>query len=403
MLLIDQQLDIIKRGIVELISEGELVSKLKKGKPLRIKAGFDPTAPDLHLGHTVLLQKLKQFQELGHHIIFLIGDFTAMIGDPTGVSETRKVLTPEQVQENANTYEKQVFKILDRTKTEVRFNSEWLGKMSPMDFTSLGAKHTVARMLERDDFKKRFKEGKDISILEFYYPLFQGYDSVKLQADVEIGGTDQKFNLLMGRTLQKRYGQESQVVMTLPLLVGTDGIQKMSKSYGNFIGIMEPAKEIVGKMMSLSDEVMWLYFELLSDKSLEDVKILKKDVESGKAHPKQVKMNLASEIATRFHGEKVAQKAVEEFDQVFKNKGLPDQIEEENLDASSQEILVVDLLSQLQLVSSKSDARRMIQQNAVTINDQKIDQVDKVLKCSGSYLIKVGKKRFKKVKFVTKG
>ncbi len=399
MLPVNQQLEVIKRGISELISEGELVSKLTKGKPLRVKVGFDPTSPDLHLGHTVLLQKLKQFQELGHHIIFLIGDFTATIGDPSGRNETRPPLSEEQIRVNVKTYQNQVFKILDSKKTEIVFNSTWLDKLSSRDMIRLSSRETVARMLERNDFEKRYKSGVSISIHEFLYPLLQGYDSVQIKSDIELGGTDQKFNLLMGRELQRAERQEAQVVLTLPLLVGTDGIQKMSKSYGNSIGILEPAKEIVGKIMSLSDEVMWLYFALLSDKSLEDVRVLKKDVESGKAHPKKVKMNLAAEIATRFHGAEIAQKAVDEFDQVFKNKGIPDQIEEENLDASSQEILVVDLISQLQLVSSKSDAKRMIQQNAVTINDQKIDQVDKLLKCSGSYLIKVGKRRFKKVKF----
>ena len=399
MLSLEQQLEIIKRGVTELISEEELIQKLKKGKPLRVKAGFDPTAPDLHLGHTVLLQKLKQFQELGHHVLFLIGDFTATIGDPSGRNEIRPPLSQEQIGANVKTYQDQVFRILDPKKTEVIFNSSWLDKLSSREIIRLESRQTVARMLERNDFEKRYKSGIPISIHEFLYPLLQGYDSVQIKSDLELGGTDQKFNLLMGRELQKEEGQEPQVVLTMPLLVGTDGIQKMSKSYGNFIGIMEPAKDIVGKIMSLSDEVMWTYFELLSDKSLSEVKALRKDVELGLAHPKQVKMNLASEIAARFYGIEAAKQAADEFDQIFKNKGIPDQIEEENLQRSSSEILLVDLLAQVKLVPSKSEARRMIQQNAVTINDQKVDQVDKSLKCSGDYLIKVGKRRFKKIKF----
>lgn len=395
-------LEILKRGTVEMIREEELVQKLAKGKPLRVKAGFDPTAPDLHLGHTVLLQKMKQFQDLGHQVIFLIGDFTGMIGDPTGVSETRKVLSQEQVEQNAGTYEKQVFKILDRSKTEVRFNSEWLGRMTAREFAALGSKHTVARMLERDDFKKRFKGNQDISILEFYYPLIQGYDSVVLEADIELGGTDQKFNLLMGRTMQSRYGKEPQVVMTIPLLLGTDGVQKMSKSYGNYIGITESAKEMVGKIMSLSDTTMWTYFELLSDKDLGEIAQLKKDVEGNIAHPKEVKKQLAFEIAKRFHGEAKAQDGIQEFAKVFENRGVPTEIEEAVLPGGNGLKSLVDLLLEHGLVESKSDARRLIQQKAVTVNDKKVETPDASIPMEGEYLIRVGKRRFKRLKFLTK-
>ena len=396
----NESLSVIKRGTVELIQEQELIEKLKKGHPLRVKAGFDPTAPDLHLGHTILLQKLKQLQDLGHQVIFLIGDFTGMIGDPSGVSETRKVLTPDEVKANAKTYEEQVFKILDRKKTEIRFNSEWLGKMTAMEFAALGSKQTVARMLERDDFKKRYKEGKDISILEFYYPLIQGFDSVALKSDVEIGGTDQKFNLLMGRTLQRRYEQESQVVMTLPLLVGTDGVQKMSKSYGNVIRVLDTANEIFGKVMSIPDETMWSYYELLSNLSLQEIASLKEDVLQGRVHPKDVKQKLALEIVSRFHGAKEAHEALQEFETVFSKKGIPEDIEEMKMKGSN--IALVDLLLEGQLVSSKSDARRMIQQSAVSIDGSKVDQVDFRFPGAGSYLIKVGKRRFKKAIIVDK-
>ncbi len=397
--LIDQQLAIIRRGTSELISEEDLIKKMERGKPLRIKAGFDPTAPDLHLGHTVLLQKLKQFQELGHQVIFLIGDFTARIGDPTGQSVTRKPLSDDEVKKNSETYEAQVFKVLDRNRTEVRLNSEWLGKMSALEFAELGSKQTVARMMERDDFRSRFREGKDISILEFYYPLMQGYDSVALKADVEVGGTDQKFNLLMGRTLQRRYGQEAQVVLTLSLLVGLDGVQKMSKSYGNAIGITEPPKEMFGKVMSLSDELMWSYYELLSEKSREEIEEFKKGVEKGSLHPKKLKSDLGKEITTRFHDAKSAEAAVEEFENVFSKKALPIEIEEIKLLGGGKQLSLVDLLATLNLVSSKSEARRLIQQNAVLVNDKKVTGVDRHLEPAGSYLLKVGKRRFKRVSF----
>ncbi len=396
---IEEQLKILKRGAVEVIQETEIVEKLKRGRPLRVKAGFDPTAPDLHLGHTVLLQKLKQFQNLGHHVIFLIGDFTGMIGDPTGVSETRKTLTPEQVKENAKTYEQQVFKILDREKTEVRFNSEWLSQMSVLQFAELGSKQTVARMLERDDFKKRFKEEKDISIIEFYYPLIQAYDSVHLKADVELGGTDQKFNLLMGRTLQRRYGQESQIVMTLPLLVGLDGTQKMSKSYGNFIGIQEPPGEIFGKVMSISDALMWSYYELLSDLGMEDIRSLKMEVDSERQHPKDVKMRLAREIVSRFYGASAAESAASQFENIFKNKGLPDNVEIIELRDREDSPLLVDVLLKAELVPSKSEARRLIKQGGVIVDDKKVEAPDYQLVPGGEHILRVGKRRFLKVKF----
>ena len=325
------QLSIIKSGAAELISEEELLRKFKKslktGRPLRIKAGFDPTAPDLHLGHTVLIQKIRQFQELGHHIIFLIGDFTGMIGDPTGKSETRKPLTKEDVARNAETYKAQIFKILDEKKTEVVFNSSWMNNLSVSDLIILASKYTVARMLERDDFKKRYSGNRPIAIHEFLYPLIQGYDSVVLNADVELGGTDQKFNLLVGRELQREFGQEPQVVITMPLLEGLDGTNKMSKSLGNYVGITEPPGEIFGKIMSVSDELMLRYYELLSSISNTEIEALKDGLKKGTAHPKDAKSNLAKEIVARFHGKDAAVKAASEFDKVFKSKGLPEAIE----------------------------------------------------------------------------
>jgi tyrosyl-tRNA synthetase len=394
-----EALKVIKRGTVELISEEELVKKLSKGKSLRIKAGFDPTAPNLHLGHTVLLQKLKQFQEIGHQVIFLIGDFTAMIGDPSGQSHTRPALSEKEIKVNVKTYEEQVFKILDPKKTQVVFNSAWMAKLTATELIQLAAHQTVARMLERDDFEKRYKKGDPISIHEFLYPLIQGYDSVQLHADVEIGGTDQKFNLLVGRELQRASGQEPQVVLTLPLLVGTDGVQKMSKSYGNVIGITEPAREIFGKIMSLSDDVMWAYYELLSDLSQEEIRALRDAVAEGDEHPKEVKKRLALEIAGRFQGEKAAQEAAGEFDTVFGKKGLPSHIEEVRLPGNGGGRALVDLLTELKLVSSKSEARRLIQQNAILVNDRKVTELDMTIEPVGEYLLKVGKRRFKKITF----
>ncbi|MBI1909016.1 MAG: tyrosine--tRNA ligase [Deltaproteobacteria bacterium] len=394
-----EQLELLKRGVIEIISEPELFDKLKKGKPLRIKAGFDPTTPDLHLGHTVLLQKLKQFQDLGHQVIFLIGDYTAMVGDPTGRSETRPRLSNGEIKKNIRTYEEQVFKILDRKRTQTCFNSAWLSKMTTLDFIELVAKQTVARMLERDDFQNRFKKGDPISILEFIYPLLQAYDSVQLRADVELGGTDQKFNLLMGRTIQKLYNQDSQVVLTMPLLVGTDGVQKMSKSYGNSIGITETPQQVFGKLMSISDTLMWSYYELLSNKSLSEIAALKESVAQGSTHPKQAKVTLAKEIVARFHSPILAEKAAEEFERIFSAQGLPSEIEETRLPTSKEHPFLAQILSDLGMVSSRSEARRLIKQDAVSVNDQKVTNEFHTLPPVGEYLLKVGKRRFKKLRF----
>jgi tyrosyl-tRNA synthetase len=322
-----RQLEQIRRGSVEIINEEELIGKLRRGVPLRVKAGFDPTAPDLHLGHTVLIQKLKHFQDLGHQVIFLIGDFTGMIGDPSGKSETRKKLTREEVLRNAETYKRQIFKILDPEQTEIAFNSSWMDKFSASDFIELCSRYTVARMLERDDFEKRFKGNQSIAIHEFLYPLVQGYDSVALKADVELGGTDQKFNLLMGRHLQREHGQASQIVLTVPILEGLDGVQKMSKSLGNYIGIDEAPGDIFGKLMSISDELMWRYYELLSDMTLEKIRSLKEQVGSGAVHPKTAKEDLAEEITRRFHGAEAAVTARQGFNAVFAKQGIPEDIE----------------------------------------------------------------------------
>lgn len=403
---ISGQLSVIKRGIVELISEEELSNKLKEslktGKPLRIKAGFDPTAPDLHLGHTVLIQKLKQLQELGHHVIFLIGDFTGMIGDPTGKSETRKPLTREEVLKNAETYKKQIFKILNPEKTQLVFNSEWFSNMSVIEVVKLGSMQTVARMLEREDFKKRFNNHQDITILEFYYPLFQAYDSVYLKADVELGGTDQLFNLLMGRTLQKKMGQEPQVVITMPLLEGLDGAQKMSKSLGNYIGITEPPQEIFGKIMSVSDELMVRYYELLSSFSNAEFEALKDGLKKGAVHPKEAKVGLAKEIVARFHGNDAAIKASAEFDKIFKSKGIPEDIEEKTLTILTQDIGIIDLLKTTALAPSTSEARRLIQQGGVSIDGQRVSDINHKLSANRDYLLQVGKRKFAKIYVNTK-
>ena len=402
MVSIEEQISLLERGVVDCIAHDELLRKLKKaeatGVPLRIKAGFDPTAPDLHLGHTVLLQKLKHFQDLGHEIYFLIGDFTGMIGDPTGKSETRKALTRDDVARNAESYKEQVFKILDPEKTRVVFNSKWLGKLDSFDMIRLASELTVARMLEREDFKVRFRQGNPISIHEFMYPLIQGYDSVALQADVELGGTDQLFNLLMGRDLQRSRGQEPQVVMTLPLLEGLDGINKMSKSLGNYIGITEPANDIYGKVMSASDELMFRYFELLSDLSSEEVAGLKTDMEAGKLHPKKIKQQLARELTMRFHSREAALQAEDNFENVFRQGGLPDDIPEKRVEAE-EEIWLPQLLVELDLVKSTSDGRRMIKQNAVSLDGEKVNDLKKTISPQGELLVKVGKRRFCKVIF----
>lgn len=398
---IEEQIALIERGCVDCISREELVKKLKKsaetGVPLKIKAGFDPTAPDLHLGHTVLLQKMKHFQDLGHDIYFLIGDFTGMIGDPTGKSETRKALTREDVAANAESYKKQVFKILDPEKTKVVFNSTWLGELSSYDMIRLASELTVARMLEREDFKNRFDEEKPISIHEFLYPLIQGYDSVALEADVELGGTDQRFNLLMGRDLQRSRNQAPQVVLTMPLLEGLDGVNKMSKSLGNYIGITEPANEIYGKVLSVSDDLMFRYYELLSDLDNDEIAELKSRMESGELHPKKVKQQLARELTARFHSEEAAQKAEENFEQVFKKGGAPDDTPEFTL--PKEEIWLPKLLVEAGMVKSTSEGRRMVKQNAVSIDGAKIADDKANIQPEGELLLKVGKRRFAKVKF----
>lgn len=389
-----EQLDLIQRGAEEILVKEELVERIKTGKPLRIKAGFDPTAPDIHLGHTVLLNKLRQFQDFGHHVLFLIGDFTAMIGDPTGRNVTRKPLSREEIVQNANTYQEQAFKILDRQKTEVRFNSEWLDKLGSKGLIELSAKYTVARMLERDDFKTRYQAGHSISIHEFLYPLIQGYDSVELQADIELGGTDQKFNLLVGRELQKHYGQKPQVVMTFPLLEGTDGVNKMSKSLGNYIGIDESPKEMFGKLMSISDELMWRYYDLLSFRSTADIEKLKHTVIEG-ANPRDIKIELAEEIVKRFHGEEAALKARVGFESQFQKHQIPENIESITLSIDKNGLLLANILKDAGLVTSTSEAMRLIEQGAVRIDDVRIeDKSQKVFGDDQKHLYQIGKRKF---------
>ncbi|VAW38610.1 Tyrosyl-tRNA synthetase [hydrothermal vent metagenome] len=401
---IDEQIALIERGTVDLISREDLEKKLTRsretGQPLRIKAGFDPTAPDLHLGHTVLLQKLRHFQQLGHRVYFLIGDFTGLIGDPTGKSDTRPRLTREDVEKNAATYREQVFKILDPLKTEVVFNSAWLGELSSAEMIRLASRLTVARMLEREDFKQRFENNRPISIHEFLYPLIQGYDSVAMKADVEIGGTDQLFNLLVGRDLQRSHGQEPQVVLTLPLLEGLDGVNKMSKSLGNYIGITESPDNIFGKVMSLSDELMFRYYDLLSDLSVDEIAALREEMNGGKVHPKEVKMRLARELTARFHDQQAADLAARQFDQVFKKHELPDDIPECRLEVAEDVIWLPKLLLEAGLVNSTSDGRRMLRQNAVSVDGKKISVVDTDIPARGRVLLKVGKRRFCRVVFV---
>lgn len=392
MIAIERQLALIKRGVAELIDEGELRKKLERGTPLRVKVGFDPTAPDLHLGHTVVMHKMRHFQELGHQVIFLIGDFTGRIGDPSGRSETRPPLTEEQVLENAETYKRQVFKILDPEKTLVEFNSRWLGQMNAADFIRLASHCTVARMLERDDFEKRYRERRAISIHEFMYPLCQGYDSVALKTDVEMGGTDQKFNLLMGRTLQSHYGQEGQCILTMPLLEGTDGVRKMSKSYGNYIGIDEAPSEIFGKVMAISDELMWRYYELLSSKSLEDIDALRAGVENGSIHPKAAKEELAHEMVARYHSAHAADEARQGFNAVFAGGGVPDDAPAftcQRGESSAPSAFLADS----GLAKSRGDAKRLIKEGALSIDGQRCDDALSPLD-AGEYAVKLGKKRF---------
>ena len=393
-------IDIIKKGVDEIINEDSLIKKLNSSKPLVIKAGFDPTAPDLHLGHTVLLNKLRQFQDLGHSIIFLIGDFTATIGDPTGKTELRPVLSNAEVKKNAETYRKQVFKILDENKTIIKFNSEWLGKLSAEELIQIIGSYSVARMLERDDFKKRFKSNKNISIKEFIYPILQGYDSVALKADVELGGTDQKFNLLMGRYLQSvnspNNEEVKQVVITLPLLEGLDGVKKMSKSLNNYIAIDDSPKEMFGKIMSISDDLMWRYFEILSSIGAKDLAKLKKDTEANKINPRDVKFDLGIEIVTRFHNRDEAEKSKNDFLNIFQKNKNP-----EDLDLIEVNPMPLpNLLKHIGFVSSTSEARRLITQKALKINDNVVSSIDEQL-VDGTYLLKLGKKKFIKVKITS--
>ena len=393
---IDLQLEIIQRGADEILVEKELVAKLKEGRPLRIKAGFDPTAPDLHLGHTVLINKLRQFQDLGHEILFLIGDFTGMIGDPTGKSATRPPLTEDDVKQNAKSYQQQIFKILDKEKTKVMFNSEWMSKMSSVDMIKLAASSTVARMLERDDFSKRYKGGQSIAIHEFLYPLIQGYDSVAMQADVELGGTDQKFNLLMGRQLQEQHGQKPQCVLTMPILEGLDGVQKMSKSLNNYIGIDDAPKDMFGKIMSISDELMWRYFELLSFRPMVEIEDFKAEMQAGK-NPRDIKFLLAEEIIARFHSEAEATAAREGFIAQFAKNKIPDDIPELSFDAPEDGYPIANLLKDAGLCGSTSDAMRMIQQGAAKIDGEKIaDKSVRVMQGTEG-VFQVGKRKFAKL------
>ena len=395
-----EAIELITRGTEEILVEEELKKKLDSGKKLNVKAGFDPTAPDLHLGHTVLINKLRQFQTLGHNIIFLIGDYTGMIGDPSGKSATRPPLSAEEIKENSKTYEKQIFKILDPDLTTVAFNSSWMNKMNAADLIRLASHHTVARMLERDDFDKRYKSNQAISIHEFLYPLIQGYDSVALDADVELGGTDQKFNLLVGRQLQELHGKPPQVVITMPILEGLGGSQKMSKSLSNYIGIDESAKEMFGKIMSISDNLMWRYFELLSFKNLEEIEQFKKQVETG-TNPRDIKFELAQEIITRFHDLKSAQDAKNDFVKRFSDNAIPDVIDDIEIKVSNKGIVFANLLKETQLVSSTSDAHRMIKQAAVKIDGKRVDDGKQILEAGFSAVIQVGKRKFIRVKLTT--
>jgi tyrosyl-tRNA synthetase len=396
MTLNNDALELIKRGTHEILVETELERKLRLGRPLKIKAGFDPTAPDLHLGHTVLINKLREFQKLDHEVAFLIGDFTGMIGDPSGRNVTRKPLTRDEVKANAQTYENQIYKILDPKRTRIYFNSEWLGKMGAADLIQLAATHTVARMLERDDFHKRYQDAQPIAIHEFLYPLIQGYDSVAMMADVEIGGTDQKFNLLVGRELQKRYGQEPQIVITMPILEGLDGIQKMSKSLGNYVGITDPPDEMFGKLMSISDELMWRYYELLSFKSTAAIETMKREVVEG-ANPRDVKFELAQELVGRFYDSLVAKRAREHFIAQFQRGAIPKDMPTVDLSAGDGSLPIANVLKGVGLVASTSEALRLIQQGAVRINGERIDDKQLQIKVGSTQIFQVGKRRFVRV------
>jgi tyrosyl-tRNA synthetase len=396
---IKDQIAELTRGTDEVLPEDGLEAKLMEGRPLIVKAGFDPTAPDLHIGHTVLINKMRQFQQLGHDVVFLIGDFTGMIGDPTGKNATRPPLTDEEIKANAVTYEEQIFKILDRDQTRVEFNSTWMGPMDAAGLIKLAARHTVARMLERDDFNKRYKGGEPISIHEFLYPLVQGYDSVALKADVELGGTDQKFNLLVGRQLQQDYGQKPQIVMTTPLLEGLDGVQKMSKSLGNYIGITDPAGEMFGKIMSISDDLMWRYFEVLSFRTLEDINALKQSVEDG-MNPRDAKFELGQEIVARFHSEAAAEGAKQEFVSRFQQGAMPEEIAEVTLQSQEGRLGIAHLLKMAGLVSSTSEAFRMIKQGAVKIDGQRVEDRGMELEAGTTNIYQVGKRKFAKVSLI---
>jgi tyrosyl-tRNA synthetase len=399
MVSVQEALAEIQRGAEEILVESEFIEKLETGRPLRIKAGFDPTAPDLHLGHTVLLNKLKQFQDLGHEILFLIGDFTGMIGDPTGKNVTRKPLTPEQVQENAKSYQEQVFKILDPAKTKVVFNSQWMNKLSSADMIRLASNHTVARMLERDDFHKRYTGGQSIAIHEFLYPLIQGYDSVELEADVELGGTDQKFNLLMGRELQKAYGKPQQSILTMPILEGLDGVQKMSKSLNNYIGINDSPKDIFGKIMSISDDLMWRYIDLLSFRTVHEIQEWRDDVSEGR-NPIEIKKDFAEEIVARFHSEQDGRQAREGFENQFKKGQIPDDINEVTLSITDEGLAIANVLKDAGLTVSTSEAFRMIKQGAVKIDGDKVQNRGLVISKGVEHIIQVGKRKFAKVSTV---
>jgi len=395
---VEQQMEVIRRGAVDIIREEELIEKLKRaqktGKPLRVKAGFDPTAPDIHVGHTVLIRKMKHFQELGHTVIFMIGDFTGMIGDPSGRSATRKQLTLEEVQRNAETYKEQIFKILDPQRTVIDFNSRWMMPLGADGLVRLAGKYTVARILEREDFSNRLKNQLPIAMHELLYPLVQGYDSVALEADVELGGTDQRFNLLVGRELQREYGQEQQIVLTMPLLEGLDGVQKMSKSLGNYIGINEAPNEQFGKVMSISDDLMFRYFELLTDIPLKEIQAVREEIASGKRHPMEVKADLGVRIVTNYHGAAAAEGAREEFNRVFRKRQNPEDIEIKKISITEAPIRLTRLLPSLNLASSNAEAQRLIESGAVHINDERITDPKAEMSQPGEYLFKVGKRRF---------
>ncbi len=393
---VQKALSLIKRGAEELLVEAELVEKLKSNRPLRIKAGFDPTAPDLHLGHTVLINKLRHFQEIGHHVMFLIGDFTGMIGDPAGRNATRPPLSREQILDNAKTYREQVFKILDPEKTEVCFNSTWFEPIGAAGMIKLAALHTVARMLERDDFAKRYANNQPIAIHEFLYPLCQGYDSVAMRTDVELGGTDQKFNLLVGRELQKHYGQPPQCILTMPLLEGLDGVNKMSKSYGNYVGINEPPKEIFGKLMSVSDDLMWRYFELLSFRSNDEIAGLKQEIDDGR-NPRDVKVLLAQEIVQRFHSRQAAEDALADFEARFRQGAIPEDIEDVSIACDAEGMGIAQVLKQAGLTGSTSEAMRMIEQGGVRLDGERVSDRALILKQGSQVVLQIGKRRFARI------